>query len=315
MSHSNKSLLQKADVAIADLAAGGGLLLPEQSTTFIRTLMDSPTLLSAVRVVPMNSPERKVDKIGFGQRILRAGQSGVALTQAQRSKPTFGQVTLNTKEVIAEVRIPYDVMEDNIERSITATNNPSNSGAGGLQTTIVQMIAERASIDLEELLILGDTANVDPYLALMDGYLKLCNAHVVDSATAAISRALLVNGVKAMPDKYMRNRAQMLQMFSPNNETDLREVYATRQTALGDANTQGTAPLFIHGSRVAAVPQMPSDSGLFTNPNNLLMGIQRQISLEFDKSITERTYIVVLTARVACAVEEVDAAVRYDNIG
>lgn len=315
MSHSNKSLLQKADLAIADLASGGGLLLPEQSSTFIRTLMDSPTLLSAIRVVPMNSSEKKVDKIGFGQRILRAAVSGTALTQGQRSKPDFGQVTLNTKEVIAEVRIPYDVMEDNIERSVAATNGSSNSPAGGLQSTIVQMIAERAAIDLEELLILGDTASGDSYLALMDGYLKRCSSHVVDSVNAAISRALLVNGVKAMPDKYMRNRAQLLHMVAPNNETDLREAYATRQTALGDANAQGTAPLFIHGSRVAAVPQMPADSGLYTNPNNLLMGIQRQISLEFDKSITERTYIVVLTARVACAVEEVDAAVRYDNIG
>ena len=47
----------------------------------------------------------------------------------------------------------------------------------------------------------------------------------------------------------------------------------------------------------------------------LIFGIQRQISLEFDKNISERVYIVVLTARVAVQVEETDAIVKYTNIG
>ncbi|MGZ7259879.1 phage major capsid protein, partial [Streptococcus pyogenes] len=64
----------------------------------------------------MNAPQRKINKIGFGSRILRPATSGVALTQGQRSKPDLSQVLINTDEVIAEVRIPYDVIEDNIER-------------------------------------------------------------------------------------------------------------------------------------------------------------------------------------------------------
>lgn len=310
---SNKTLLQKADLALADLA-NGGLLNPEQSATFIRTIIDSPTVLNVARVVPMNGPTRKIDKIGFGQRILRAAESGVPLDAADRSKPTLGQVELVTKEVIAEVHIPYDVMEDNIERATTATNGAPNAGPGGLHSTILALIGERTALDLEELCLLGDTASADGYLALFNGWLKLCNAHSVDAGNAVISRTLLKNGVKAMPDKYLRDRAALLQMISVDNETELRELYGARQTALGDAQAQGISPLYIHGSRVVAVPMMPGARGLYTNPNNLIMGIQRQVSMEMDKDIRGRNYIIVVTARVAVAVEETDAAVNYLNI-
>lgn len=315
----NKTLLQKADVALADLA-GGGLLNPEQSDRFLRTIIDSPTIMNVCRVVPMSSPVRKIDKIGFGTRIMRSAAadapSGTALAQAKRAKPSFGQVTLTTQEVIAEVRIPYDVMEDNIERAITASNGNANAAQSGLHSTIVQLIGERCALDLEELALLGDTtlAGTDDYLGMFNGWLKLASAHQVNAGSAAISRALLKNGVKAMPDKYLRDRNSLLHFFSVDNETELRELYAARQTALGDAQAQGVSPLYIHGSRVAAVPLMPSSKGLYVNPNNLIFGIQRQVSVEFDKSITERQYIIVVTARVAVAIEETDAVVSYYGI-
>lgn len=310
---SNQTLLQKADIALSDLASAGGLL-PEQADQFIRTLIDSPTLLNVCRVVPMRSPSQKINKIGFGSRILRPGTSATALAAGDRSKPTLGQIELNTKEVIAEVHIPYDVMEDNIERALAATNGASNAAQGGLHSTIVQLIGERAALDLEELALLGDTASADAYLALQNGWLKLSTSHTVNAGSAAISRALLKNGVKAMPDKYLRDRAALLQMVSVDNETELRELYAARATALGDAQSTGASPLFIHGSRVVAVPMMPGANGLFTNPNNLIFGVQRQVSIEFDKDIRARTYVIVLTARVAVQIEEEDAVVKYYGI-
>ena len=72
---SNGSLLRKADLAIADLQSNGGVLNPEQGAAFIRVLIKQPTLIRACRVVEMVSPERKINKIGFGSRILRAATS------------------------------------------------------------------------------------------------------------------------------------------------------------------------------------------------------------------------------------------------
>ena len=142
---SNRELLrklQKGDISVSDLVSNGGLLNPEQTNKFVRTIIDAPTILNEIRTVQMNSPKLEINKIGFGTRILKpAPASGTALAAADRSKPTTSKVTLDTSEVIAEVHVPYDVLEDNIER-------------GNLEDTIMFQIAERTALDLEELLIL-----------------------------------------------------------------------------------------------------------------------------------------------------------------
>jgi hypothetical protein len=92
----NQALL-KADITLADLASNGGRLQAQESQGFIRKLIVAPTLLRQVRVVEMLSSERKVNKIGFGTRILRKATQNVALTSAQRSKPTTSQITMTTR--------------------------------------------------------------------------------------------------------------------------------------------------------------------------------------------------------------------------
>jgi hypothetical protein len=311
MSRSNEDLIKKADLALSDLSTGGGLLNPEQTDRFIRTLIDTPTILSRARVVTMNAPQRKINKIGFGSRILRVAVSATPLSSADRAKPDLSKVELNTKEVIATVYIPYDVIEDNIEGgNITV---PPTSGAGGLHDTIVTLMAERAALDLEELAIMGDSASADPYLALQEGFLKLSTANVV-AAGGPMSKTVLKNAVKAMPDKYLRNRAELTHFVSVDNETEYRDTYANRQTALGDSMLQGTSPIYAYGSQVVGVPLMPTAYDLFTNPMNLIFGFQRRITIEYDKDIEARIFKIVLTARVALAIEEINAVVKVTGI-
>lgn len=308
----NVDLVKKADLALSDLATAGRLN-DEQTDRFVRKLMDSPTLLRASRVVTMNAPTRKINKIGFGSRILRKATSATPLAANQRSKPDLEQITINTDEVIAEVRIPYDVIEDNIERG--NVSGAMQQGAGGMHQTIVDLMAERAALDLEELGLLGDTAvaGTDAYLGMTDGWLKRTTSNVV-AAGAAISKDVLKAGVKAMPDKYLRNRAALRQFFSVDNETDLRDLYSNRATSLGDSALQTAAPLFMHGSQVVGTPMMPSANGLYTDPQNLIFGIWRNIQIEYDKDITSRVFIIVLTARVGFQIEEEEAAVKYTGI-
>lgn len=320
----NSSLLRKADLAIADLQANGGELSPEQGAGFIRKLIKQPTLIRNCRVVEMMAPKRKINKIGFGKRILRKATSGQALTANQRSKPTTEQIQLDTKEQIAEVRLPYDVLEDNIERAMAANNEISNTGPGGLRQTIIDLIGERAALDTEELAIKADTAYTnaadqddEDYLSQMDGWLKIgaTKGNVADAANETISKAVFKKGLKTMPSQYQRNKAALTHFVSVNNETEYRDTLADRGTALGDQMTQGTSPTFAYGSPVTGVAMMPEDKGLYTDPLNLIFGIQRQVSMEFDKDITARVYIIVLTMRIDFQIEEAEALVEYENIG
>lgn len=319
---SNTSLLQKADLAIADLTANGGDLLPEQGASFIRKLILQPTIMRQCRTVEMTTPKRKINKIGFGARILRKATSGTALTQGQRSKPTTEQIELNTQEQIAEVRLPYDVLEDNIERATAANNEASNTGPDALRQTLIDLIAERAALDLEELGLLGDTAYTSgdaddqAYLSQLDGWLKRAatDGNVVDVNGATISKNVFKAGIKTMPKQYLRNVSAMKHFVSVNNEIEYRDTLANRTGALGDGMTTGQMEAFAYGSPVAPVQLMPEDEGLYTHPLNLIFGIQRQVSMEFDKDITARVYIIVLTTRVAFQIEEAEATIHYENI-
>lgn len=316
----NQELLRKADIALSDLSSNGGLLQDEQANTFIRKLLKTPTILNVARVVEMSGPSRQINKISFASRILKAGVQGTALTSGQRSSATTEQIMLNTQEVIAEVRVPYDVIEDNIERGNIGQDSDGGGGvpaASGFVDLMQTLIAERAALDLEELAIEGDTSSTDDFLALTDGYLETSRdgGNTVDNSGATVTKALFKKGVLTMPDQYLRNRAGMWHMVSVDQETEFRDTVADRATPLGDRKAEGFDPMYAYGTPVMPIMMMPTSEGLFTNPLNFIMGIQRRLHMEFDKDITTRTYIIVVTARVDFQVEEDDATVYYSNIG
>ena len=321
---SNQARL-KADLAIADLSTNGGELTDEQANKFIRKLIEQPTIIRALRVIEMSGPTRQINKLGFGSRILRAGVQGTALaedagdTGVGRSRPTSEQILLTTSEQIAEIRIPYDVMEDNIERGGIGAQTEVGGTAfsGGIRDTILALAAERVSLDLEELALLGDTGSGDTYLAQLDGFIKIGedDGNISDHGGGAIDKTLFKGGLKTLPDQYVRNRSRMRHYVSIDQEVNYRDTLADRGTALGDSMIQGTTPVFGFGVPIGPVALMPEDKGMFTDPKNLIMGVQRNVMMEFDKEITTREYIIVITARVAFEIEEPDAVVVYNNIG
>lgn len=314
MTTKNKNLM-RADIAIDQLDTNGGLLMPEQANAFIDLILDQPTILPTVRVVRMNAPEVKINRIGFGERILRAArQTGSAnddgsndryVRKADRAAPTTSQIVLRDDEVIAEVRIPYEVLEDNIEGQ-------------SLEEHIMRLIAQRAALDLEEKALWGDTASADAYLALQDGWLKRATAHVVDNASVGISPDVAANALLALPQKYLRNLPQMRAWVSVANTIKYRQRVAQRQTGYGDSALQNALPIQAHGLTIEGAPMLAADnvgaSGLVTFPQNLLWGIRRDISVETDRDIRSREYIIVLTMRVATQIDDKDAVVKLVNI-
>ena len=61
------------------------MLNPEQGAAFIRKLIKQPTLIRVCRVVEMIAPIRKINKIGFGSRILRAETAALAAVVAYQA--------------------------------------------------------------------------------------------------------------------------------------------------------------------------------------------------------------------------------------
>jgi HK97 family phage major capsid protein len=298
----SRRIIEKADLAVSQMIADGGYLEPEQSDTFFRKLIDRPTLINQVRTVSMGRPKMNIDKIGFGSRILRAAPaSGTSLKADERARPTFDQVQLDTEEVIAEVHVPYDALEDSIEKE-------------NLQDTIMDHIAQRASLDLEELLIKGDTTSNDTYLALFNGALALAGNTVDGSAYTAIDKTMFKTALQNMPTQYLRNLNTMQFMMSYNNVFEYRDQLADRDTGKGDDFYLNRPSVFAFGVPIAPAALMEDTDMLFTFPKNLIFGVQRDIMIETDKDIRSRVLIIVLTMRIALEIEEAEAAVRVSDL-
>ncbi|MBU4617835.1 phage major capsid protein [Bacillus altitudinis] len=303
----NQEVINKAEVTLGTLKTGG-LMNPTQSSTFIRMVQNAPTLLQDARVIPMDGDAQKIEKIGFGQRILRPGVEGKAVPASDRVAPTTSTVELNAKEVIAEVNITYDTLENNIE-------------GDALQNTIMQMLAERAAVDIEELILNGDTSSSDTYLAQLDGIRKQAASHIVDVAGEPLTRQVFKQGYKAVPPKYLRVPQEFRFYSSPGQEVEWKDKVADRQTNLGDAAVQGGLSSAF-GVPVKGIANMqPYDADgtdvsdiLLTHPKNIILGFSRNIRIEVDKDIRNRKFIIVLTAKLDSKFEEEDAVAKIIKV-
>lgn len=307
----NQDIIRKAEMSLSALKSGG-LMNPAQASAFIRMVQNTPTIFSESRVIQMENDSQKFEKIGFGQRILRAAEEGKALTDDQLTVPATSTVRLNTKEVIAEINITYDTLENNIEKD-------------GLRQTIMQILAERAAVDIEELVVNGDTSSSDPYLAQLDGIRKQTVSHVIDGNGEELSRATFKKGLKAIPAKYLRLPQEFRFYTSQGMEIEWKDRVADRQTNLGDLAVQGGLSSAF-GVPVKGVSNLrPYSVGegdsqydasdiILTHPKNIILGFSRNIRIEVDKDIHDRKFIIVLTAKLDSKFEEEDASAKIVNV-
>ena len=306
---SNRTILEKADLALADLTAGGGILKPAQAQKFMRLLIKESVLMKMATVIPMASPKQQISKIKFGRRILRPGQEATALALADRAKPDLSSVELDAQLFKAEVRLSDEVLEDSIER-------------GELRQTIMEMMAEAISRDMEEVLINGDTVSADPFLAVMDGILKQATSNVVDAAGAPISKTLLQSMLKTLPSEHLRDKKAMRFMTSVDADLDYRNTLADRATVAGDRLLESDTPVLHGGVPVQPVPLFPENLGVgndqtvivLCNPKNIHVGIWRQIRLESDRDISEGTLKIVATLRFDVKYAEEPGVAKSINV-
>jgi HK97 family phage major capsid protein len=314
-----QQLVQKADIALSDLTGSGGYLQPEQQKRFFRKIIDTPTIFQKARFIPMSRPQLQINKIGFNNRILVAANQGAiggyetgvtstrALSPSQRVSPQLGKILLSTSELIAEINLPYEVLEQNIEGGEIDNTQ--------FQQTVLDMIAEAAARDLEEKIILGDTTSADPYLALQNGIITSTVSNIVNNNGGIVSPNLFRNMINALPPKYRRFINTMNFFVSRTREVDYRLQVSNRQTSLGDAVLTGKAPVSALGVEIAGASQMPDATAMMLAPQNLVVGMQRNIRMEWDRNIRERVIIIVLTMTIDHQYEEEDMTVKAINLG
>ncbi len=305
----NRTIIAKADLALANLTSDGGILQPAQAAKFMRVMVKASKLLGMSTVVPMKSHKQLVEKIRFGSRILRAGNEGVALPEGERSKPDLSKVQLSAELFKAEVRLDNEVLEDSIEKS-------------ELRQTIMQLMGEAIARDVEEVAINGDTTSTDPTLAKINGALALATLHTVNAGTVALNKGVLRDMMKTMPNEYLRDKKTLRYMTSVNAEIGYRDYLADRGTQGGDAYLAENAPINYNGIRVDDIPLFPENLGggtnctdvLLSDPKNFNVGIWRNIRVETDKMVSEGVLVIVASLRFDVKWAVADAVVKATNV-
>lgn len=166
-----QDILARLDAAFKSITTGdlgSTKLTPEKAERFVRAVEKATPMLREARMLEMKSDTRDIDKTGFGGRIMQAAVEDTAPVGS--SKPNFSTNKLVAVEAIAVVGISDSALEDNIEGE-------------DFENTLIDMMGERAGVDMEELYIKGDTTSGDTYLALTDGWNKLSGNAVTGTVT------------------------------------------------------------------------------------------------------------------------------------
>jgi hypothetical protein len=304
MSTENRTLLQKAELAVADFTSGG-VLQPDQADTFIQLAIKQPVILKLCTVTPMKNFKEERDKMRFATRVLRAGQEATALPSAAWAKPALGMFTLDAQLFKAEVRLSDEVLEDQIERGV-------------FRDTLMQELTKAIGRDMEWVCVNGNTASADPVLAKLNGIFEQTNVWSVNAGSAKLSKTILRDMYRMMPDEF----AEMgnLQYFTNRQaRIDYRDSLADRATPLGDAMITMSDKTVYADMPVHSVPEFPVDGsnnthGLLCDPEGIYVGILRTIKLKVDEDISAGVVIIVCTVRFDVKLAEPYAVVKAINV-
>lgn len=238
----NEELIQKA-ITVAESLATYGKLNPAQSDKFIDYVVDESVMKDNVRIARFRNDELHIDKLGIGNRVMFPAVEYQA--PQTRQGVTTSRITLNPQEVITafdigdsfkEVNLEGESVEDHVIKMFAAgwRNDEELLCAGG--DTVGQASLESDVID-------GGSSTgyiKDPLLAMYDGWWRRTDgAHLVDAENTNIGLSVFGQAIRAMPQKFRRNKKDLRFFMS----TDLAQIYiekiATRMTKKGDDASEG----------------------------------------------------------------------------
>ena len=319
-----------AGVHTASENGNGGLLNPEQSARFLDYMFDATVIGKVARTVRMKSDTAEIDRMSVGEKLMKLASE--ADNTAVNSGVTFSKISLTTKKLRMDWELSTESLEDNIE-------------GADLEDHIARLMATQAGNDIEDVILNGDTSlSTDALYKSFDGVVKKAKAsgRVVDAAGAAISREVFNKALKAMPRKYKQRRGDLRFLAGSNLIQDF--LYAnsigTNQTIPQDIASSvirgGVAPLggpagyvapFAFGIPIVEVPLLSetqtgtyaSPSGShgdihLTFPNNVVIGIKRDVTVYRFFQPRKDTIEYTMYTRVGVQIEQADAWVVIKNV-
>lgn len=288
--------------------------------SFVRLAVDESELLKAVRTVYVDEPSGDIAKLNISGHFVRKATENA--TDTETRKPTTTGLAYNTVKARAQMDVPLETVEDNIE------------GEGGYDA-FVEAFTTGISNDLEQLSIQGDssltgTDDESMLLKTNDGFHVLTTtalgAHLKPAGAKRPSWKLFSEMYRDMPTKYRRNKQNLRWIAHPDVFLDLQGEIVERTTGLGDLAFQNDAGQFAPlGIKPLEVPLLPTDltaNGtdstatfiMLCDPRNLVHIVQRRLRIATEIINRYDRYEVTAFIRNDFVVENTDAVVKATNV-
>jgi hypothetical protein len=269
-------MLEKIEMVLSEITTKHGFLKADYAQEFIHFLVCKSNLLQLVTVVPMDSLRKQVYEVDDSLR--EKVDDVVEVFPAHKE--------LCVKLLIGEVSVDrYKFCESLIKLSIYQKVE--------LREILFSYLAEFIIKDIEDLVINGDTRLANPYLAILDGILKVSSKNVVNACGRCVDINLLREMLQALPLGYRKDRRAMRFLVSDSSEYDYRENLEKRSAGIFGCSVpiEKTA-VSAFGIKIERMERFPEDLGVYNNktvvllcnPKNIHVGIWRKIRLNLMKA-------------------------------
>lgn len=302
---------EKAEINLALLSGGRGLLEPDHRDRFLNLVQREAVVLGVARRESMGSFEKKLNRMEAAGRILRfVGDEG-QLSSDQKQRMNFLFSTLRAQKFRGAVPMTWDSMRDAI-----------TDGPDVFQDQVLSQMAMQCADDMETNLNLGDTASADVDLRAFDGVIVAAASNIVASIGTSITTADLRAMSIDMPDRFARRDADLRWFLGRKTNEQLNGFIEGRATARGDVEVNGYSNGMIQGHErvVASVWQYAAGGGnnethvVLSTPNNLVVGVWQEITFMVDEDVEAEQTTIYVTIRWTYVPEEPRAQVRLDGL-
>lgn len=330
-----RRLLKHEAVKFLLTTSAPALIQPEEATRLIDFVVDESELFRMASVTRMRTNELRIRYMDITGGILRLATCG------QEDKETVD--ISNTNKCLRTVSMDamFPMCDDDIEDNFTGAQ---------LENQVLRMAADQMSNELEVWGLMCDT-NLryvtgpnsptivsNQIMDRRDGwYRQLQQGHPIDAGVCGAGQGGVQRAVdfdkmrrmhRAIPTRFRRNPAER-RIFMPTDmvDDDWAALFEPRVTNQGDAALLGEVPLVSGRVPIQPLPLLPTDiqncgcaslgspNGTFvfeTDPANIVLGIQRNITFEREREARAHETWYIWTFRADVLIFNEDATSMLD---
>lgn len=302
--------VQKADMAVSQLTAGGALVTSQEDRFFLVAIKKA-MMMQKIYTLKLDRNQHEIPKLTtFGSQIWFPATEMEELPLAERVRPGTGKVTIATDEIMCQVNFPKYFLKAQVERA-------------QFQNTLISYLGLHSARDFDNKLINGATTSANKLLALQDGIIALTTTNVYTPAGGPVS---LETGVfdrlqLTLPEEYEDQDGMAFYTCRGAKHAFKRELQA-RIGQIADSQVLNRLELTYDGLPVIRVPMWPTGLGgglnettvLYGSAKQFIFGLEEGTELETEYHKASRSWSIIMTARVGQTYQHEPAMAMADSI-